>query len=82
MRWCLNVREDSWIQVTPAKGGRSLISRLVKAGSTETVNVDQPVRVVVGNPGGVSATLRGNAVVAAAGAGQEAGPRQSPISLQ
>jgi cytoskeleton protein RodZ len=58
----LNVREDSWIQVTPAKGGAALISRLVKAGSTETVSVDQPVRVVVGNPDGVTATLRGNAV--------------------
>jgi len=58
----LNVREDSWIQVTPAKGGAALISRLVKAGSTETFNVDQPVRVVVGNPDGVTATLRGSAV--------------------
>lgn len=58
----LNVREDSWIEVRPAKGGPALISRLVKGGSTETINVDQPVRVVVGNPGGVSATLRGNAV--------------------
>jgi cytoskeleton protein RodZ len=58
----LNVREDSWIQVTPAKGGAPLISRLVKGGSTETVNVDGPVRVIVGNPTAVSATLRGNAV--------------------
>ena len=58
----LNVREDSWIEVRPAKGGAPLISRLVKAGSTETVNVDQPVRVTVGNPGGVTATLRGAAV--------------------
>jgi cytoskeleton protein RodZ len=58
----LNVRQDSWIQVTPARGGTPLISRLVKAGSTETVKVDQPVRVVVGNPDGVSATLRGSAV--------------------
>jgi cytoskeleton protein RodZ len=58
----LNVREDSWIEVRPAKGGAPLLSRLVKAGSTETVSVDQPVRVVVGNPGGVTATLRGNAV--------------------
>jgi cytoskeleton protein RodZ len=58
----LNVREDSWIQVTPAKGGAPLISRLVKGGSTETVNVDGPVRVIVGNPSAVSATLRGNAV--------------------
>lgn len=58
----LNVREDSWIEVRPAKGGAPLISRLVKAGSTETVPVEQPVRVTVGNPGGVSATLRGAAV--------------------
>jgi len=58
----LNVREDSWIEVRPAKGGAALISRLVKAGSTETVNVAGPVRLTVGNPGGVSATLRGNAV--------------------
>jgi cytoskeleton protein RodZ len=58
----LNVREDSWIEVRPAKGGAPLLSRLVKAGSTETVNVDQPVRMVVGNPAGVTATLRGNAV--------------------
>lgn len=58
----LNVREDSWIEVRPARGGAPLISRLVKGGSTETVNVDQPVRVVVGNPGAVTATLRGAAV--------------------
>jgi cytoskeleton protein RodZ len=58
----LNVREDSWIEVRPAKGGAPLLSRLVKAGSTETVNVEQPVRVTVGNPTGVTATLRGNAV--------------------
>ncbi|MFC0253582.1 helix-turn-helix domain-containing protein [Massilia consociata] len=55
----LNVREDSWIEVRPAKGGRPLISRLVKAGSTETVEVAEPVNVVVGNPSGVTATLRG-----------------------
>jgi cytoskeleton protein RodZ len=52
-------REDSWISVTPQKGGKPLVSRLVKAGSTETVNVSEPVRVVVGNAPGVSATLRG-----------------------
>jgi cytoskeleton protein RodZ len=58
----LNVREDSWIDVRPAKGGAALISRLVKGGSTETINVDQPVRLVVGNPTGVTATLRGATV--------------------
>jgi cytoskeleton protein RodZ len=55
----LTVREDAWIEVRPAKGGTPMIKRLVKAGSTETVNVAQPVRVIVGNPGGVSASLRG-----------------------
>jgi cytoskeleton protein RodZ len=53
------VREDSWISVSPAKGGKPIMSRLVKAGSTETVDVAEPVRVVVGNAPGVSATLRG-----------------------
>jgi len=55
----LNVRADSWIQVTPVGGGRPLISRLVKAGSTETVEVSGPATLTVGAPGGVSATLRG-----------------------
>lgn len=57
----LTVREDSWIQVKPAKGA-PLISRVVKAGSTETVEVAEPVTLVVGRPGAVSATLRGAAV--------------------
>ncbi|MFL6674132.1 MAG: helix-turn-helix domain-containing protein [Massilia sp.] len=51
--------EDSWISVSPARGGKPLFSRLVKAGSTETIDVAEPVRVVVGNAPGVSATLRG-----------------------
>lgn len=59
----LNVREDSWIEVRPAKGGRPLISRLVKAGSTETIDVTEPVNLVVGAPTGVTATLRGANVV-------------------
>jgi cytoskeleton protein RodZ len=58
----LNVREDAWIEVRPAKGGTPMVKRLVKAGSTEIVNVDQPVRVIVGNPGSVSASLRGTPV--------------------
>jgi cytoskeleton protein RodZ len=52
-------REDSWVSVSPAKGGKPLVSRLVKAGTTETVSVTEPVKVVVGNAPGVSATLRG-----------------------
>ncbi|MCC2962317.1 DUF4115 domain-containing protein [Massilia sp. IC2-278] len=57
----LSVREDSWIEVRP-QGGRALISRLVKAGSTETVEVPGTATLVVGNPNGVTATLRGAAV--------------------
>jgi len=53
------VREDAWIEVKPFKGGKEMIKRLVRAGSTETVNIDQPVRIIVGNPGAVSASLRG-----------------------
>ena len=57
----LTVREDSWIEVRP-QGGKALISRLVRAGSTETVEVPGTATLVVGNPAGVSATLRGAAV--------------------
>lgn len=57
----LNVREDSWIEVKP-QGGKALISRLVRAGSTETVEVPGTATLVVGNPTAVTATLRGAAV--------------------
>lgn len=57
----LNVREDSWIEVKP-KGGKALISRLVRAGSTETVEVPSTATLVVGNPTAVTATLGGAAV--------------------
>jgi cytoskeleton protein RodZ len=53
------VHEDSWISVSPARGGKPIVSHLAKAGSTETVDVTEPVKVVVGNAPGVSATLRG-----------------------
>jgi cytoskeleton protein RodZ len=56
-----NVREDAWIQVKTASG-KTLISRLVKGGSTETLQLDEPATMVVGNAGAVSATLRGAAV--------------------
>lgn len=74
----LNVREDSWIEVRPSGGGRPLISRLVKAGSTETIDIAGPVRLVVGNPAGVSATLRGAAVSLP----QAPGKTISRVSLQ
>jgi cytoskeleton protein RodZ len=58
----LAVREDSWIEVRPAKG-RSLFSGMVKAGTIETVKVTEPVTLIVGKPGAVDATLRGAPLV-------------------
>ena len=66
----LTVREDSWIEIRRARGA-PLIARLVKGGSTESFEINQPVTMVVGKPGAVSATLRGAAFdlpVAASGA--------------
>ncbi len=54
----LTVRQDSWVEVRPASG-KALFSRLVKAGQIETVTVTGPVTLIVGNPSGVDATLRG-----------------------
>lgn len=56
------VKEDSWLQVRKASGGKPLIARMVKGGSTETFDVTEPVTVVVGKPAAVSATLRGETV--------------------
>lgn len=56
----LNVREDAWIGVVI--GGKRLLWREVKAGSTETFDVTGPGVLTVGNPGAVTATLRGAAV--------------------
>jgi cytoskeleton protein RodZ len=56
----LSVREDAWIGV--AGGGKRLLWREVKAGSTETLELTGPVQLTVGNPGAVTATLRGSAV--------------------
>jgi cytoskeleton protein RodZ len=56
----ITVREDSWVEVRAGK--KKLMGRMVKAGSTETVDVNEPVTVIVGKPSGVSATLRGAAV--------------------
>ena len=57
----LTVREDSWVEVKRAKG-RPLLSKLLKAGSTETVEIKEPVTLVVGKPSGVDASLRGAAL--------------------
>ncbi|WP_317205768.1 helix-turn-helix domain-containing protein [Janthinobacterium sp.] len=54
----LTVTQDSWVEIRRARGA-PLISRTVKAGSTETFNITEPVQLVVGKPAGVEASLRG-----------------------
>jgi cytoskeleton protein RodZ len=57
-----NVRQDSWIEVRRVSNNTSVFQRLAKAGSTETVEVTEPVNIVVGKPESVDATLRGSAL--------------------
>ena len=64
----INVREDSWVEVRPAKG-KALFARMVKGGQTETVTITEPVTLIVGKPGAVDATLRGTPVALPAIAG-------------
>jgi cytoskeleton protein RodZ len=54
----LEVTEDSWVEIR-RPGTTPLISRLVKAGSTETFDIKDPALLIVGKPGGVKATLGG-----------------------
>ncbi len=55
----LKVREDSWIEIRKIHRSATVVSRLFKAGTSETFNVDEPMFMVVGNPTGVDASLRG-----------------------
>lgn len=63
----LKIHEASWIEIrrvsTAAPGASNvLLSRLEKAGATETFEVTEPIIVTIGNAGGVQATLRGEPV--------------------
>ncbi len=55
----LVLREDAWVEVTTIDGELKLVSRLMKAGTSETLELTQPVSLVVGNAAGVDASLRG-----------------------
>ncbi|MGK5080896.1 helix-turn-helix domain-containing protein [Janthinobacterium sp. HLX7-2] len=54
----LKVEQDSWVEIRRT-GASPLISRMVKAGSTETFDITGPATLVVGKPAAVQATLRG-----------------------
>ncbi len=55
----LKLREDAWVEILTQNGERKLVSRLMKAGSTERIDITEPVVLVVGNAAGVDVTLRG-----------------------
>jgi len=58
-------KDDSWVEVkrTNATGPNSLLfSRVVKAGSSEEIEIAEPVDVTVGNAAGVEVLLRGTPV--------------------
>jgi cytoskeleton protein RodZ len=57
----MKLREDSWVEVR-AIDNSILISRLMKAGSTEILPITKPISITVGNVAGIDMTLRGNPV--------------------
>ena len=56
----LKVREEAWIEIRRSADNSVLLSRIMKPGETETIQVAEPVAVVVGNAAGVDASLRGS----------------------
>jgi cytoskeleton protein RodZ len=54
----LNLRQDSWVDVKRADN-TTVISRVMRAGSSETFELSGPLTVTVGNARGVDATVRG-----------------------
>ncbi len=58
----LNARQDAWVEVIAIRGEKKLFSKLMRAGSTELVQVSEPVTLVVGNVSGVDAVFRGQSL--------------------
>lgn len=54
----LKLREDAWVEISTLNGNK-LVSRLMKAGTTEQFDMSEPVVLVIGNASGVDASLRG-----------------------
>lgn len=58
----LKAREDSWIELRRSRNNSVAVSRIVKAGESETVEVTEPMSLVIGNAAGVDASLRGTPI--------------------
>ena len=59
----MKVREDTWIEIRRigAKENETpLVSRILKAGTTESFDVPEAVVLSIGNVAGVDASLRGS----------------------
>ena len=56
-RLSLVLHQDSWIEIK-RQDNSVLVSRVAKAGTTETFEIVEPVSLVVGNVAGVEASLR------------------------
>lgn len=54
----LSVRDDSWVEIKRADN-TPVIGKIIKGGSVETFDVNEPVTVIIGNIAGVEASLRG-----------------------
>lgn len=54
----LTISQDSWIEIRLADKS-IVVSRIMKAGTTEAFNVDGTMSIIVGNAAGVEASLRG-----------------------
>lgn len=57
----VKMHEDSWIDVK-RRNGSSVLSRLFKAGASESFDVGEGLSLTVGNAGGVEVLLRGEPV--------------------
>jgi cytoskeleton protein RodZ len=55
----LVMNKDSWLEVRRVENKQVLASRLVKAGTVETFDIDSPVTLKIGNASAVDATFRG-----------------------
>jgi len=58
----LKFKQDSWIQIRRLDGS-VVTSRLYKAGTEETIGVNEPMNMVIGNAPGVEVWLRGQSQV-------------------
>jgi cytoskeleton protein RodZ len=64
----LKMRQDAWVEIRRADK-TTMISRVFKAGTTESFDIAEPVSMTIGNAAGVEATLRGQPLSLASATG-------------